>query len=445
LRFGAGNWEIIQRELLPGKTPIQVKTLFKNLQSSRVPDNPVKELSSYLRQPLNNREISTLRDAIEHYGPQFDAISMFLLPHRTPAFLRKAWYQIQKKEEDQLRNYTKEIDFVEDEYPTPPSTPPLPITQNNPGVSVDHLGTNNLCTTPSQSSGMLILGIIPYSFYIANTIFFVIMSIQTKGDLQSDHCHALFRQDTLVLSPKTYNRPSSFSKISLENRSTMILPVNYMSPSNQDKFELFFPKNCTSSLDILEINTSKTVTYPLDICPGGPELESFSKKTLQTSNDIVSAKITPIMSQQLKDHFMLMKMNPSSAINLSSDPMNLSILLDDSESLFYGLCSSDSSSIRDIKDSPVKHSLKSDPELVSVPQNRLTIDHGLTYVKFEREEDRHILLTGRRHGNSLDAWSSLVASGIFSPDKSVVHVSARYCQLLSMMENSKAASNSSQP
>lgn len=123
LRFGIGNWHIIQRELLPGKTSLQVKTLYKNLQSSRVPDNPMKELSRYLRQPLNDREKKILKDVIEHYGPQFDSISMFFLPHRTPSALRRAWYELSKEETSQtasISSYTMELPTSEN--PELPST-----------------------------------------------------------------------------------------------------------------------------------------------------------------------------------------------------------------------------------------------------------------------------------------------------------------------------------
>lgn len=90
-----------------------------------------------------------------------------------------------------------------------------------------------------------------------------------------------------------------------------------------------------------------------------------------------------------------------------------------------------------MKETSLEESTQSSSTKISLPQNHVTIDQGVTYVHFSREEDRQILMTARMNGDDLcDVWSSLIASGgTFTSDKSLEHIWARYRQLSSWMSS----------
>ena len=425
LRFGIGNWQIIQQELFPGKSPLQVKTLYKNLQSSRVPDNPMKELSRYLRRPLNDREISILRDAVEHYGPQFDAISMFFLPHRTPITLRKAWYELERKDRRHqfpLNDLTPSSSIIESYYPvddddtsasTPPSTidhhlvvhsdPPQPIFSQIPGSPISH----------------------------------------------PVHYSSLPRQDTLILSPQKYDlgcspvKEKSFDHHPPKRPS--LIRVHYY-PSISRNASLHNLQNMDSSSSHLidpsspllldsRISDSSSITQQ----PPPPSSAFYPWSTLhqQHINATHLTTLSPVVPTILPSTNNLSLLLDDSTISLDlsivQEPPPLSATGYRADEMRVDPAPPSPSSICPI---PTTQTSVHHHSSLLPPQNHLTIDNGLTYVTFSREEDRHILMTAFAHGDCCEnIWSSSIeAGGIFSPDKSLTHIVTRHRQLRAWMD-----------
>jgi hypothetical protein len=424
LRFGIGNWQTIQQELFPGKSPLQVKTLYKNLQSSRVPDNPMKELSRYLKRPLNDRENAILRDAVEHYGPQFDAISMFFLPHRTPITLRKAWYELEKKDQRYLfptNDLALSSSIIESHYPvdddssasTPPSTidhrlvvhsdPPYPVAFQTPSSPISHTA----------------------------------------------HYSSLPRQDTLVLSPQKYDLASPVKRKSLDLNRPSLIRVHYYPSTNRDMSH--HPVENSDSSSILIDPSSSLLSASRTSDPSAtqpppqlPPLALHDWSTVYpqhinaTSLATPSSSVVPTLLPPTNNLSLLLDDSTISLdLSISQEPPPLSATEDyrPDEMRMDDLPQSPSSicplTVQTSPPPPSPVHLSSLP-----PQNHLTLDNGLTYVNFSREEDRHILMTALVHGDDCEhIWSSSIETGndIFSPDKSLEHIMTRYRQLRAWM------------
>jgi hypothetical protein len=211
---------------------------------------------------------------------------------------------------------------------------------------------------------------------------------------------------------------SPTSKKFLETQSTAIAHV-----MSQNKLKFYHPLH-TSTID-LPYNATDSAT-DVKLCPTVYEHDSL----LQETSFISRFATAP---SQPNDEMLAIKA-PASTIRVPFSTMNLSLLLEDSEPLFLETPSSESSCSQVVRSDTARHTLLSDEH--KVPQNCLTLDHGLTYVKFTREEDRSILLEALHHGDAPNVWSSLIASGAISSDKSVAHITARYRQLCSMIADS---------
>ncbi|CAI5491342.1 unnamed protein product, partial [Closterium sp. Naga37s-1] len=55
------DWEAIHRRFLPGKTPHQISIRWKNRCSSRVPDNPIKQVWRRKTAPLTHHEVDQIQ------------------------------------------------------------------------------------------------------------------------------------------------------------------------------------------------------------------------------------------------------------------------------------------------------------------------------------------------------------------------------------------------
>lgn len=55
-KYGVGNWETIQSQLIPSKTSRQLQHRFKNMSCRRANDNPLKSFFDELVKPLSRVE-----------------------------------------------------------------------------------------------------------------------------------------------------------------------------------------------------------------------------------------------------------------------------------------------------------------------------------------------------------------------------------------------------
>lgn len=90
-RFGFGNWEKIQSQLLPTRSARQLSIRYKNLATRRAPDNPVKSFVAEVMKPLSKTEEVLLVEGYRTYGGDWMSISARFLPHRPASVLKRLW------------------------------------------------------------------------------------------------------------------------------------------------------------------------------------------------------------------------------------------------------------------------------------------------------------------------------------------------------------------
>lgn len=90
-RFGFGNWEKIQSQLLPTRTARQLNIRYKNLATRRAPENPIKSFVAEVMKPLSRTEEILLIEGYRTYGSDWVSISARFLPHRPASVLKRLW------------------------------------------------------------------------------------------------------------------------------------------------------------------------------------------------------------------------------------------------------------------------------------------------------------------------------------------------------------------
>ncbi|KAL0487501.1 mybO [Acrasis kona] len=96
-KHGTSNWEVIRQELLPTKSTAQLVNRYKNMSSTRAPDedNPIKLYKAGKKQPLSTEEMDQLLEAVKAHGQKWEFISKQYMSHRTGTFLKKS-FQLHK-------------------------------------------------------------------------------------------------------------------------------------------------------------------------------------------------------------------------------------------------------------------------------------------------------------------------------------------------------------
>ncbi|XP_076881578.1 uncharacterized protein LOC143529735 [Bidens hawaiensis] len=85
------DWNEIQKNFLPCKTPHQIFVRQKNCACSRAPENPIKAVRRMKTSPLTPQEKALIEEGLKIYKLDWTAVWQYMVPHRDPSILPRQY------------------------------------------------------------------------------------------------------------------------------------------------------------------------------------------------------------------------------------------------------------------------------------------------------------------------------------------------------------------